>query len=145
MPWPIDIRCAQRFQSTRAQGQSLSTTAFGYPVDIPPPAYAAQASFPFPVRLEPLAGLRFWWRRSQASLEAFSKKSQKEPRGKSFSGLQAADGRSFFAVYLQSSLEVLREFTIRVQCLVASSRRKGVKALSLAQLQASKLSNALQK
>eukprot|EP00434_Breviolum_minutum_P011428 symbB.v1.2.010077.t1/scaffold644.1/size179742/1 len=29
----------------------------------------------------------------------------------------APDGRSFFAVYLQSALEVLREFTIRVQCI----------------------------
>jgi len=47
----------------------------------------------------------------------------------------APDGRSFFAVYLQSALEVLREFTIRVQCIVASSRRSGAKALDLAQLQ----------
>lgn len=98
MPWPIDIRCAQRFQSTRAQGQSLSTTAFGYPVDIPPPAYAAQASFPFPVRLEPLGGLRFWWRRSQASLEAFSKKIKKSleasPSRGSKQQMAAASSRS---------------------------------------------------
>jgi len=45
------------------------------------------------------------------------------------------DSRSLFAVYLQSALEVLREFTIRVQCIVASSWRRGPKALTASQMQ----------
>eukprot|EP00913_Durusdinium_trenchii_P023275 g21853.t1 len=91
----------------RHQGQMLSkTTAFGYPMDIQPPAFAAQV---------------FGTRSKAVSM--------------STSGLQAPDGRSFFAVYLQSGLEVLREFTIRVQCIVAASRHKGAKALDLSQLQ----------
>ncbi|CAJ1359220.1 unnamed protein product [Effrenium voratum] len=45
-----------------------------------------------------------------------------------------ADGRSFFAVYLQSGLEVLREFTIRAQCIVTYSWRSP-KTIDLAQMQ----------
>eukprot|EP00439_Symbiodinium_sp_Y106_P023434 s1260_g2.t2 len=46
-----------------------------------------------------------------------------------------AENRGLFAVYLQSALQVLREFSVRVQCLVASSWRRGPKALTAFQLQ----------
>ncbi|CAE8626621.1 unnamed protein product [Polarella glacialis] len=48
--------------------------------------------------------------------------------------LSTAQGRSFFAVYLGSGLEVLREFTVQLQCLAAASWRKGPKALLPPQL-----------
>eukprot|EP00435_Cladocopium_sp_Y103_P054328 s541_g17.t1 len=86
--------------------QQAHALAPGYRADIQPPPFAAQ-----------VFGLR-----GKANITVVS-------------GFQAPDGRSFFAVYLQSALEVLREFTIRVQCIVAASRRKGAKAFDLAQLQ----------
>eukprot|EP00933_Yihiella_yeosuensis_P025338 TRINITY_DN19682_c0_g1_i1.p1 TRINITY_DN19682_c0_g1~~TRINITY_DN19682_c0_g1_i1.p1 ORF type:complete len:488 (-),score=90.01 TRINITY_DN19682_c0_g1_i1:149-1612(-) len=50
---------------------------------------------------------------------------------------QVASGRrSFFSIYLTSGLEVLREFTVRMQCLVAASYRRGPKALQPMQLAA---------
>eukprot|EP00443_Scrippsiella_acuminata_P008373 CAMPEP_0115170632 /NCGR_PEP_ID=MMETSP0270-20121206/1887_1 /TAXON_ID=71861 /ORGANISM="Scrippsiella trochoidea, Strain CCMP3099" /LENGTH=497 /DNA_ID=CAMNT_0002583373 /DNA_START=113 /DNA_END=1606 /DNA_ORIENTATION=+ len=62
-----------------------------------------------------------------------------DPRGKSigFEGLPststAASG-SLFSTYLASGLEVLREFTIRVQCLAAAPRLRGPDALRPVQL-----------
>ncbi|OLQ05384.1 hypothetical protein AK812_SmicGene11451 [Symbiodinium microadriaticum] len=52
-----------------------------------------------------------------------------------FFAAAVAENRGLFAVYLQSALQVLREFTVRVQCLVASSWRRGPKALTACQLQ----------
>eukprot|EP00931_Biecheleriopsis_adriatica_P006513 TRINITY_DN107911_c0_g1_i1.p1 TRINITY_DN107911_c0_g1~~TRINITY_DN107911_c0_g1_i1.p1 ORF type:complete len:424 (-),score=67.59 TRINITY_DN107911_c0_g1_i1:66-1337(-) len=54
--------------------------------------------------------------------------------GQAFNG-SLRGSRSIFAVYLRSGLEVLREYTIRVQCLVASSWRRGPRALHISQLE----------
>jgi len=50
-------------------------------------------------------------------------------------GTPSLGQRGLFRVYLESGLEVIREFTIRVQCLVATSWRRGPKALQASQLQ----------